>query len=595
MTQWLKQSTAVTLKFGPFVDTDGAATTGLTISQADIRLSKNGGNIAQSNNATGATHDELGYYDIPLDTTDTNTLGTLLVAVHESGALPVWQHFMVVPANEYDSLVLGTDALDVEVASMAANVITATAINNDAITDAKVASDVTIASVTGAVGSVTGAVGSVTGAVGSVTAGVDVASISGDTTAADNLELAFDGTGYAQAVPVGASPLFGIIDAGTAQAIAAGTITLRSAVAFGDNVLAGATVLAFGSDQGYWQARTIASNVGSTDVATLSANWPVTPSGTVTYAVIGTPPGSGIEVALADGAITTAKFAAGAIDAAALAADAGSEIGTAVWATATRTITALDEDTTTLDIDAAVRAAVGLASANLDTQIGDLPTNAELATSQASADDATLAAIAALNNPTAGAIADAVWTEAIADHEGGAGSTAEALATAGGSGASAADIADAVWDEALAGHVVSGSAGERAGRIPNVAAGGNGGLPTVNASNFVAGIAGTINTLDALDTAQDTQHGTTQTAVADVPTNAELTTALADLPTNAELATALTNLDAPISTVDTVVDAIKVKTDSLTFTVAGQVDANVQAVNDVALTGDGDGTPWGPV
>ena len=48
---------------------------------------------------------------------------------------------------------------------LAANVITATSIQNDAITDAKVASDVTIASVTGAVGSVTGAVGSVTAGV----------------------------------------------------------------------------------------------------------------------------------------------------------------------------------------------------------------------------------------------------------------------------------------------------------------------------------------------------------------------------------------------------------------------------------------------
>jgi hypothetical protein len=69
-----------------------------------------------------------------------------------------------------------------------------------------------------------------------------------------------------------------------------------------------------------------------------------------------------------------------------------------VWAAGTRTLTAIDEDTTTLDLDATIRAAVGLATANLDTQIGDLPTNAELATSQASADDATLAAIAALNN-----------------------------------------------------------------------------------------------------------------------------------------------------------------------------------------------------
>jgi hypothetical protein len=50
-------------------------------------------------------------------------------------------------------------------------------------------------------------------------------------------------------------------------------------------------------------------------------------------------------------------------------------------------------------LDAAgVRAAVGLASANLDTQLADLPTNAELAAGLAGADDATLAAIAALNN-----------------------------------------------------------------------------------------------------------------------------------------------------------------------------------------------------
>jgi hypothetical protein len=45
-----------------------------------------------------------------------------------------------------------------------------------------------------------------------------------------------------------------------------------------------------------------------------------------------------------------------------------------------------------------IRTAVGLASANLDTQLADLPTNSELAAALATADDATLAAIAALNN-----------------------------------------------------------------------------------------------------------------------------------------------------------------------------------------------------
>jgi len=43
------------------------------------------------------------------------------------------------------------------------------------------------------------------------------------------------------------------------------------------------------------------------------------------------------------------------------------------------------------------------------------------------------------------------------------------------------------------------------------------------------------------------------------------------------------------------VAAIKAKTDSLTFTVAGQVDANIQSVNDVTVTGNGQpGTEWGP-
>lgn len=49
------------------------------------------------------------------------------------------------------------------------------------------------------------------------------------------------------------------------------------------------------------------------------------------------------------------------------------------------------------------------------------------------------------------------------------------------------------------------------------------------------------------------------------------------------------------TTLDGKVDAIKAKTDSLGFTVAGQVDANIQYVNDAAVTGNGQsGTEWGP-
>lgn len=117
MVDLLKQSTAITVKLGPFVDeTDGyTAETALTIGQADIRLSKNGGDFAQTNDATGATHDESGWYGLPLDSTDTGTLGRLTVYVHESGARPVWREFMVVPANVYDSLISGSDYLQTDV------------------------------------------------------------------------------------------------------------------------------------------------------------------------------------------------------------------------------------------------------------------------------------------------------------------------------------------------------------------------------------------------------------------------------------------------------------------------------------------------
>ena len=51
-----------------------------------------------------------------------------------------------------------------------------------------------------------------------------------------------------------------------------------------------------------------------------------------------------------------------------------------------------------------------------------------------------------------------------------------------------------------------------------------------------------------------------------------------------------------LATVDTVVDAIKVKTDSLTFTQAGQVDANITYVNGTQVQGTGaTGNEWGPV
>lgn len=103
---YLKQSTASqTVVIGPFVDSADGNTIKdlLTIDAADIRLSKNGGNIVAKNSG-GGTHDELGYYTITLDATDTDTVGRLQLMVHESGALPVYHEFQVLEEAVYDDL-----------------------------------------------------------------------------------------------------------------------------------------------------------------------------------------------------------------------------------------------------------------------------------------------------------------------------------------------------------------------------------------------------------------------------------------------------------------------------------------------------------
>jgi hypothetical protein len=51
---------------------------------------------------------------------------------------------------------------------------------------------------------------------------------------------------------------------------------------------------------------------------------------------------------------------------------------------------------------------------------------------------------------------------------------------------------------------------------------------------------------------------------------------------------------AILAAVDTEVAAVKAKTDSLTFTVANVIDANVKRINGTVVNGDGGGTPWGP-
>ena len=107
----LKQSTSVTVQFGPFVDnTDGVPlevglASAMDNATTGIRLAKNGGTLADRNDSTVPAYDAMGFYKIVLDATDTNALGTLLMTFEEAATtLPVWAEFMVMPAAAYDGL-----------------------------------------------------------------------------------------------------------------------------------------------------------------------------------------------------------------------------------------------------------------------------------------------------------------------------------------------------------------------------------------------------------------------------------------------------------------------------------------------------------
>jgi hypothetical protein len=78
----------------------------------------------------------------------------------------------------------------------------------------------------------------------------------------------------------------------------------------------------------------------------------------------------------------------------------------------------------------------------------------------------------------------------------------------------------------------------------------------------------------------------------DATVSSRLATAGYTAPDNAGIAAAVTGTTTIL--VDT--NAIKAKTDSLNFTVAGKVDSHTQYVNGVQVTGTGtSGNPWGPL
>jgi hypothetical protein len=119
MGGFIKLSTAVTIPIGPIVlATDGNTEYTTAIANTAIYLRKEGGTaVSAKNDATSSTHRAIGIHTVPLNATDTGTVGLLMVATHVSTTLPWWDYYQVLPAMVYDSLcaAAGTDYLQCDV------------------------------------------------------------------------------------------------------------------------------------------------------------------------------------------------------------------------------------------------------------------------------------------------------------------------------------------------------------------------------------------------------------------------------------------------------------------------------------------------
>lgn len=144
---WLRQGTVQVINFGPVLDfADGVSLetaagiiTSLDHAVTGIMVSKNGGTLTireQGANFVASTYDAHGCFKVSLSAIDTGTLGRLRVIHTEPDTyLAVWQDFMVVPAQVWDSL-FGADKLDVSLVQINGAAQTATLDSLDTLVDA---------------------------------------------------------------------------------------------------------------------------------------------------------------------------------------------------------------------------------------------------------------------------------------------------------------------------------------------------------------------------------------------------------------------------------------------------------------------------
>jgi hypothetical protein len=296
--------------------------------------------------------------------------------------------------------------------------------------------------------------------------------------------------------------------------------------------------------------------------------------------------------AIANDAITSAKIADGAIDAATFAAGAitATVIATGAIdadAVAADAVTEIQLGLSTLT-QANIRTAVGLASANLDTQLDALPTAAEVRTEMDN-NSTKLASILEDTGTTLQAEIDGVQT----DTEDIQSRLPAALTIAGNIKADALLLNGATPNNISTAQVNTEADTALA----------DAGVTTTVTGRIDAAIStrASQTSLDTLDDFVDTEVNAIKLKTDNLPSDPADQSALEllidALPTAAENASSVwasaTRTLTAISDSSGITTLLSRIASSLNIS-SGKVESNIKQVNDVAITGDGDGTPWGP-
>lgn len=127
--RFLRTNTATRVTVGPIFATDGLTPkTTLTVTGLKLSMTVDTGGVPTlvldtaptasggANDMVHMTGDDSGFFDLELAAADVNYLGRAKLALSDpSNMCPVFEDFMILPANVYDALVLGTDVLQVDV------------------------------------------------------------------------------------------------------------------------------------------------------------------------------------------------------------------------------------------------------------------------------------------------------------------------------------------------------------------------------------------------------------------------------------------------------------------------------------------------